>query len=106
MAYSIDYSKYIWHDRERDAEAMHACELIYMVKKLSLSEARVSSSGCFFRAAKSLAMSKSLLFSGCGIRYRFRSIAGGKPNTKNSAASNSGSAGLLRNPHLCLLQVV
>ena len=36
MAFSVGYNKNIWCDGGKNAELVHACELIYMVKKLSL----------------------------------------------------------------------
>lgn len=36
MAFSVGYSKYIWCNEGRDAEMVHVCEVIYMVKKLNL----------------------------------------------------------------------
>ena len=36
MAFSVGYSKYLWRNGERDAEAVHASQLIYIIKKLSL----------------------------------------------------------------------
>lgn len=34
MAFSVGYSENIWSDGGRDAEAVYASELIYMVKEL------------------------------------------------------------------------